>query len=170
MIIKKSQTVFVSLMTAAFFMGGASNVYAASACEGHSKMTAEQQHALPVAEAEGHMLMLLQDSGPMQSTGVIGNGTATDRGMNRLFQGNGEGQGYHTLKTDEGTVVVQWSGTVNTVLKDNIPNTSFQGNWEVIKGTGKFLNMEGQGDYTGYFTSENTRVINWKGTCTLATN
>lgn len=168
MIMKKSYT-FLSLMTA-LCMTSAANVYAESPCEGHSKMTAEQQHVLPVIEADGHMLMLLQDAGPMQSTGVIGNGTATDRGMNRLFQGNGEGQGYHTLSTEEGTVVVQWTGTVNTVMNDNIPNTSFTGTWHVIKGSGKFLNMEGRGIYDGYFTSETTRVINWKGTCSLAAN
>lgn len=170
MIMKKTQTLLVPVMTAALFIGSAANVYAGSPCEGHSKMTAEQQHVLPVTEADGHMLMLLQDSGPMKSVGVIGNGTATDRGMNRLFQGNGEGQGYHTLKTDEGSVVVQWQGTVSTVLKNDVPNTSFEGTWEVIKGSGKFVNMEGHGNYDGYFTSEKTRVINWKGTCALATN
>ena len=167
---KKSHTLFVSLMTAALTMTSTANVYASSACEGSSTMTTEQQHVLPVAQADGHMVMLLQDSGPMQSKGVIGNGTATDQGMNRLFQGNGEGQGYHTLNTDEGTVVVKWTGTVNTVMNDNTPNTSFQGSWEVLKGTGKFVNMEGQGVYDGYFTSANTRVINWKGSCALASN
>lgn len=170
MIMKKSQTLFVPMMTAALLMGSAASVYAGSACEGQSKMTAEQQHVLPVAEADGHMLMLLQDSGPMESKGVIGNGTAIDRGMNRLFQGNGEGQGFYTLKTNDGTAVVQWQGTVRTVMKEDMPNTSFTGTWEVIKGSGKFLNMEGQGGYDGYFTSEKTRVINWKGTCALATN
>jgi len=170
MIMKQSHMLWLPVMTASLFMVGAANVYAASPCEGQSTMTAEQQHVLPVEEADGHMLMLLQDSGPMQSKGVIGNGTATDRGMNRLFQGNGEGQGYHTLSTDEGTVVVKWEGTVSTVLKDNIPNTSFTGTWEVLKGSGKFVDMEGQGSYNGYFTSETTRVINWKGTCSLASN
>lgn len=167
---KTSQTLFIPIVTAVLFMASAANIYASSHCEGQSRMTAEQQHVLPVTEADGHMLMLLQDSGPMKSVGVIGNGTATDRGMNRLFQGNGEGQGYHTLKTDEGTVVVQWQGTVTTVMNDDRPSTSFTGTWQVIKGSGKFLNMEGQGNYDGYFTSEETRVINWKGTCRLATN
>lgn len=170
MFMKKSQTLLISLITASLYMGSAANAYAGSSCEGHSAMTAEQQYVLPVTEAQGHMLMLLQDSGPMESEGVIGNGTATDRGMDRLFQGNGEGQGYYTIKTDEGNVVVKWLGTVSTVLKGNIPNTSFKGTWEVLKGSGKFLNMKGQGDYDGYFTSEKTRVINWKGTCTLASN
>lgn len=168
MMMKKSQTLFVSMMTAAFFMSSAPNVYAGSPCEGSSNMTAEQQHVLPVTEADGHILMLSQDSGPMKSVGMIGNGTATDRGMNRLFQGNGEGQGYHTLKTDEGTVVVQWLGTVKTTLKDDRPNTTFEGNWEIIKGSGKFQDSKGQGSYNGYFTSETTRVVNWKGTCSLA--
>lgn len=169
MIMKQSQRILLPAISAALLMGSTA-VYADSPCEGHSKMTAEQQHVLPVAEADGHMLMLLQDSGPMMSEGVIGNGTATDRGMNRLFQGNGEGQGYHTLSTDEGTVVVKWEGTVSTVVKDNVPNTSFEGSWEVLKGSGKFVGMEGHGNYDGYFTSENTRVINWKGTCALASN
>ncbi len=167
---QNTQKLFVTVMTTALFMGSAVNVYAGSPCEGQSKMTAEQQHVLAVQEADGHILMLLQDAGPMESTGVIGDGTATDRGMNRLFHGNGEGQGYHTLKTDEGNVVVQWQGTVSTIMKDNVPNTSFKGTWEDIKGSGKFLDMKGEGDYDGYFTSENTRVINWKGKCELAKN
>lgn len=167
---KKSKTLLVQIMSLVLFMGGTATVYAGSPCEGHSKMTAEQQYVLPVIEADGHMLMLVQDTGPMKSEGVIGDGTATDRGMSRLFQGNGEGQGYHTLKTNDGNVVVQWQGTVSTVMKADVPNTSFKGTWEVIKGSGKFLNMEGQGHYDGYFTSEKTRVINWKGTCKLATN
>lgn len=170
MSMKKYHTLLTSVLATTLFMGSAANVYAGSACKGHSTMTAEQQYALPVTQADGHMVMLLQDAGPMESTGVIGNGTALDQGMNRLFQGNGEGQGYHTLSTDEGTVVVQWAGTVNTVMKDNIPNTSFKGTWQVIQGSGKFLNMDGHGDYNGYFTSEKTRIINWKGTCSLATN
>lgn len=166
---KKSHTKFVSMMTTALALCTAANVYASSACEGSSKMTTDQQHVLPVAHADGHMLMLLEDSGPMQSK-FLGNGTATDQGMNRLFQGNGEGQGYQTIVTDEGTVVVEWTGTVSTVIKDNTPNTSFEGSWEVIQGSGKFVNMEGQGVYDGYLTSETTRVINWKGTCALASN
>lgn len=170
MIMQNTQKLLVPMMTAALFMASAASVYAGSPCEGQSKMTAEQQHVLPVQEADGHMLMLSQDAGPMESKGVIGDGMATDRGINRLFQGSGEGQGYHTLKTDEGNVVVQWQGTVSTVMKDDVPNTSFKGTWEVIKGSGKFLNMEGQGDYDGYFTSEKTRVVNWKGTCKLASN
>lgn len=170
MIMKKTHTLWLPVMTASLFMFSASVVYAGSPCEGHSTMTAEQQHVLPVNEAEGHMLMLLQDSGPMKSTGVIGNGTATDRGMNRLFHGNGEGQGYHTLSTDEGSVVVKWEGTVSTILIDNTPNTSFTGTWEVLQGSGKFIDMQGQGSYNGYFTSETTRVINWEGTCSLAAN
>lgn len=167
---KNTQKLLVPVMTATLFLGSTAIVYAGSSCEGQSNMTAEQQHVLPVQEADGHMLMLLQDAGPMASKGVIGDGTATDRGMNRLFHGNGEGQGYYTLKTDEGNVVVQWQGTVSTVMKDDVPNTSFKGTWEVLKGSGKFLNMEGQGDYDGYFTSEKTRVINWKGTCDLASS
>lgn len=167
---KKSHIALISLMSASLYMGGVASAFAGTACQGHSKMTSEQQHVLPVSEADGHILMLSQDSGPMESIGVIGNGTATDRGMNRLFQGNGEGQGYHTLNTKDGAVVVQWSGTVKTIIKDNIPNTSFKGTWEIIHGSGKFQNMEGYGDYDGYFTSETTRVINWKGTCTLASN
>ncbi len=170
MMMRKSQTLLAPMMSAIFFIGSASNAYADLPCEGTSNMTAEQQHVLPVTEADGHILMLSQDSGPMNSVGMIGNGTATDRGMNRLFKGNGEGQGYHTLKTNEGTVVVQWLGTVKTTIKDDRPNTTFEGNWEIINGSGKFKNSEGRGSYNGYFTSETTRVINWKGTCSLATN
>lgn len=165
---KLSKLLVISITSSTLFVTASASLYAASMCEGQSNMTAEQQHALPVNEANGHMLLLMQDSGPMKSTGLFGDGSATDQGMNRLYQGNGEGQGYYTIKTDEGTSVAQWQGTVSTVVKDGVPNTSFKGTWKLISGSGKFENIKGRGVYDGYFTSESTRVINWKGTCTLA--
>lgn len=139
-------------------------------CEGSSTMTVEKQEAMPVSSSEGHLLLLTQDSGPVTSTGIFTSGTATDQNIHQLYQGNGHGHGFYTINTDEGNIVAKWEGYVKTVMAEGQPNISFKGKWEFASGTGKFNNIKGNGVYDGYFTSANTRVVNWKGLCILAQN
>lgn len=166
---KSSQTPFISIAALVLFVGTSLNVYAESnSCAGSSTMTVEQQNAMLIAAADGHMVLLTQDAGPVESTGIFESGTAIDQNVHQLYQGNGNGYGYYTVTTDQGTAVAKWSGTVNTIIKDGNPFTSFKGKWEFANGSGKFQDITGGGVYDGYFTSASTRVVNWKGQCILA--
>jgi len=166
---KLSQSRFISIVALGLCASTSLNVYADSnSCAGSSNMTVEKQSAMQIESADGHMLLLSRDSGPLESEGLFAGGTAIDQNVNQLHQGNGNGYGYYTVVTDEGTAVAKWKGTVSTVMKDGNPITSFKGKWDFADGSGKFQNIKGGGVYDGYFTSATTRVINWKGQCILA--
>ena len=166
---KSTQSRFTYIAALTLFTCISLNSHAESnSCAGSSTMTVEKQDAMPVLAADGHMVLLTQDAGPVESTGIFERGTAIDQNVHQLHQGNGNGYGYYTVTTSAGTAVAKWNGTVSTVVKDGTPMTSFKGKWEFANGSGKFQNIKGHGVYDGYFTSATTRVVNWKGSCILA--
>ena len=91
-------------------------------------------------------------------------GTAINKDIADLFQGNGPHSGYVTLSKDGSETVNKWHGAVTTTLnKDGTPNTTMKGEWQTIRGTGKYQNAEGSGTYQGYFTSQKDYVVDWSG-------
>lgn len=119
-----------------------------------------------VPPAEGHLLALGEVAGTNKGTDGSGymDGAAVDnREIVQLFQGNGFHSGYYTMSKDGNTTTAFWKGDVTTVMKDNVPNTSFKGTWEYVNGTGKFAGIKGKGKYTGYFTSKTTYNVDWDG-------
>jgi hypothetical protein len=52
-------------------------------------------------------------------------------------------------------------------MKDGQPMTSFSGTWKKLSGTGKYEGIQGQGTYSGHFTSQTEYVVDWRGQATL---
>lgn len=130
-----------------------------------------KEDVLPIAEANGHVLLLEEFQGTNQDTGGNGyfEGARVDnKDVADLYQGNGPHRGYITLSKGADEVVAKWSGEVSTTMsKDGKPLTSFKGTWDYIAGTGHYAGINGSGRYSGHFTSKTAYVVDWKGRYTL---
>jgi hypothetical protein len=126
-----------------------------------------EQHPLPVADAEGHALLLGRVQGVNRSTGptrYMDQGMVTSLEFGDLVQGNGSHQGYITFSQGGDTVISKWSGTVTTTLApDKTPMTSFAGTWTKLKGTGRYEAITGKGTYKGHFISQTEYICDWSG-------
>lgn len=136
-------------------------------CAGSSELSNVQQVVMPIPHTEGHMLMISEDHGSVDTISMFADAVAVDHAINQLDHGNGHGSGYFSLETEDGAAVSKWKGSVKTLMKDGLPVVGYKGTWRFISGTGKFTGISGMGTYHGYFTAENTRIIHWKGTCIL---
>lgn len=119
-----------------------------------------------VPPAEGHLLALGEVAGTNKGTdgsGYMDGAAVMNREIVQLFQGNGFHSGYYTMTKDNSSTTAFWKGEVTTVMKDNVPNTSFKGTWEYVNGTGKYAGIKGKGKYSGYFTSQTTYNVDWNG-------
>jgi len=142
------------------------NVCAESGNIGGNSALTNNQDAMQIANADGHMLMVAKGKGTLKSTGstsFMDGANVDNQEVAQLFQGNGQDAGYYTVSNNDGSTVAKWNGTVSTVMKDGNPMTSFKGKWEYVGGSGKYQHIKGNGDFTGYFTSATESVINWKG-------
>lgn len=165
---KSSNHFIVSTLTATLLACAAFNVHAdtqqisGTVTGGYTK-----QQPVPIANADGNVLMLNEYQGTNKSAGgnsFMDGASVTNQEIAQLFQGNGDEAGYITFSKDDGLTVAKWNGHITTVMKDGNPMTTFKGKWEYASGTGKYAGIKGKGDYNGYFTSQTNYVIDWKGT------
>ncbi|MBI2993225.1 MAG: hypothetical protein HYY48_03500 [Gammaproteobacteria bacterium] len=134
---------------------------------GQFSVTYAKQEALPISDAEGHMLILGEAHGRnvgKNGSDYMDGGTVINKEIADLFQGNGPHSGYVTMSKDGSDSVSKWQGEVTTTLnQDGTPNTTFKGSWEAASGTGKYQGVKGNGTYQGYFTSQTDYVVDWNG-------
>ena len=130
-------------------------------------MKVGQQHALPVADQAGPILLLTQSAGTNRSTGsseYMNGAQVTNREIADLTQGNGPHQGYITEVKGADTTVTRYQGKVVTTLgPDQKPATSFQGTWTKLSGTGKYQGVTGSGSYKGRMISPTDYTVEWTG-------
>lgn len=130
-----------------------------------------QQHALPVADAAGPVLLANEAKGTNSNTGrtdYMNGATATLVEIADLTQGNGAHQGYVTFSKDGERSVNRWNGKVTTTLSaDNQPVTTFEGTWTKIGGTGRYDGVTGSGRYKGRMLSATEFVVEWNGDLNL---
>ena len=130
-----------------------------------------QQHALPVADAAGPVLLASEAKGTNSNTGrtdYMHGATATLVEIADLTQGNGAHQGYVTFLKDGERTVNRWNGKVTTTLSsDNQPVTTFEGTWTKIGGTGRYDGVTGSGRYKGRMLSPTEFVVDWNGDLNL---
>jgi hypothetical protein len=130
-------------------------------------MKVGKQHALPVADQSGPVLLLTQSSGTGRSTGpteFMNGARVVNREIADLTQGNGPHQGYITEIKGADTTVTSYRGKVVTTLgPDQKPQTSFQGTWSKVSGTGKFQGVTGSGRYQGRMLSPTDYTIEYSG-------
>ncbi|HEY7634497.1 MAG TPA: hypothetical protein VH763_03070 [Gemmatimonadales bacterium] len=130
-------------------------------------MKVAQQHALPVGDQTGPILLLTQSAGTNRSTGsseYMDGAQVINREIADLTQGNGPHQGYVTQIKGADTSVTRWQGKVTTTLgSDQKPATSVEGTWTKVSGTGKYQGVTGAGKYKGRMLSQSEYTIEWSG-------
>lgn len=124
-------------------------------------MSYSQQHPLPVADADGHIVIANEAKGTNRSTGPTpyeDGADVTIAELADLTQGNGSHQGYVTKSQNGNVTIDKWSGTVKTVLgPDHQPVTTFGGTWTAVKGE------QGHGTYKGQMTGQTSYTVDWEG-------
>ncbi len=160
---------FVALSACALTSGQA--IAEGGKISGSGTLSYTKQEALPVAEANGHLLLLGELRGSNKNTDnkdFMDGAEVTNREIAQLFQGNGPQSGYYTLSKDGNTTVALWKGEVTTVMAaDGTPQTSFNGTWDYVAGTGKYDGIKGKGEYHGHFTSKTSYAVDWSGEYSL---
>ena len=130
-----------------------------------------QQHALPVSDAAGPVLLLNQSAGTNRNTGrsdYMAGGEVINREIAELTRGNGPHQGYITDAKGADTTVTRYEGQVTTTLgPDQKPATRFEGKWTKVSGTGKYEGVAGNGTYTGRVLSPTEYTVEWRGDIVL---
>jgi hypothetical protein len=134
---------------------------------GAFSMQVGQQHASPVTDGAGPVLLLTESSGTSRSTGpteYMDGARVISREIADLTQGNGPHQGYITEILGADTSVTRYQGkVVTTPGPDQKPRTSFQGTWSKVSGTGKYAGVSGAGSYKGRMLSQNEYTVEYVG-------
>ena len=155
-----------SLLTLVF---GPATVFAEEATPISGNYTAiyAMQKALPVPDAKGHVLMLVETQATNKNTGptdFMEDAKVINREIRDLVQGNGPHNGYITFTDNDGKITAKWDGDVKTTLtKDGQPRTTFNGDWTWSKATGRYAKYTASGTYTGHVPSPDKVYIEWEG-------
>ena len=80
-------------------------------------------------------------AGGSVSGGLIGSFTYTEEGKADFCLSHGTNEGFMTVVTDDGTLVIEFKG--ETDLREVL------GEWELKSGTGDYARLEGDGTYSG---------------------
>ena len=141
---------------------------------GGAELTYARQQVIDVPGAPGHQLSAGETRGTNRNTGptdYFADAQVINAEIGDLTQGNGWNQGYYTMAKGADTVVAKWSGKVMTTMTpEGQPNTTFNGKWSYVHGTGRYAGIRGSGAYTGQFVAQDRYVVSWKGSYTQAKN
>lgn len=150
-----------------------SMVVAAGAQEGKvtGKLSCEKPDVNTVESAGdvgGHMFMLQKTKCTWPTPVVVaGNktGATTDVAIGEMRAGKGTQHGYSSSVMDNGdTTVVRYEGTLQT-NKDG--SATLSGKWRYVRGTGKFVGIEGNGTYKGSGAADGSATADIDGHYTL---
>jgi hypothetical protein len=140
---------------------------------GRFTMKYSQQHAFPVSDAAGPVLLANEAKGTNSNTGrtdYMSGAGATNIEIADLTQGNGPHQGYVTFAKNGEKTVNRWNGRITTKLSDDKkPITTFEGTWTKVEGTGRYEGVSGNGRYKGRMLSPTEYVVDWEGELSLKT-
>jgi len=121
------------LTALAFVLGMAASEAQAqvNAMSGKATIKYSKKEVVPVGDAEGHILLLSEASGPNVNTGkwdFMSGATASSRSTSDLTKGNGTQTGYFILSQGTNQTVAKYTGTVKTILlPEGKPMTSLAG-------------------------------------------
>jgi len=119
-------------------------------------------------DAAGRAAFIGESKGKNRSTGAaefMNGAEISTADTANLVDGTGPHYGSITMSKGGDRVVYAWKGQVTTELAaDKQPNSTFQGTWKTLSGSGVYGRVSGQGTYKGRFTSATASVIEWEGT------
>ena len=134
---------------------------------GEIKAVYTKQDTTAVGDTERHMLSFAVSEGANVSTAeheFMDGAQTVNFSFSDLAGGNGPHQGYVKFTKNGDSAFAKWKGKVTTTLSaEDTPVTTFEGTTTWIKGTGKFVNIQGTGAYKGGFTSKTEYAVAWEG-------
>ncbi len=134
---------------------------------GEMALTQTNQNKVEVGDVENHAMNLTQYEGTNASVGeqeMMDGAQVVNLSFGDLVKGNGTHQGYVKLTSGDDTTFAGWEGIVTAVVsEEGTPHITVKGTFSWIKGTGGFENIQGNGTYSGEFTSETTLKVEWEG-------
>jgi len=161
--------VLTVLLMAVLFIAGQADAQTKNA--GKMTMTYTKIDSFVVADTENHSMILGESKGTNASAGE---NAFMDGAENIIYSyadltmGSGLNMGYNTFTKGDDMVIVKWKGEVKaTMTEEGIPNITFSGTFEYIKGAGQYENITGSGTFKGQFTSDTEYVVDWEGEYTL---
>ncbi len=84
-----------------------------------------------------------------------------------MVQGNGTHSGQATFTDGTCTIVKRFTGATSTKMVKGNPESTFEGKWMVIRGTGAYAAATGNGTYKGRFETAAKYSVTWKGTISM---
>ena len=119
-----------------------------------------------IVDVDGHLMSLRKAEGVNKSSGegaFLNDARMVNISFDDLVMGNGPHQGYSITEKDGDKGVTKWQGKIETKMQDGKPVTTFEGTFSFISGSGTLEKVVGGGGtYKGYFTSENSYVVDWE--------
>mgnify|MGYP007042395568 CR=1 FL=1 len=120
-----------------------------------------------VDKEEDHYLCLYRFEGTNHSTGqtsFMHLATVTHCLFADVIKRTGPIQGYTSLSSQEGNVVLKWRGQWTTTQSpDDSSLMIFEGTFSILRGTGQYANVEGTGIFKGKMTAPIVLVAEWEG-------
>ncbi len=168
---KHSMTLLISVVLV--FAIGISSLMAQQNIKVAGKFTSSQTRmdSSAIGDAEGHVFSLTEYKGTNVSTGeykFMDGAQIFNVSFADLLKGNGPQQGYIEFSQKDDRTYAKWEGRVTTTLSaEDTPIIAFEGTFSWIKGTGQFENIQGNGTYSGQFTSKTTYTCDWAGEYTI---
>lgn len=166
--LEPSKVVTFHLCIALILIFGAtvSNAQEMTAISGTITSVATEQGPVEIGDTEGHAVNFMKSEGTNENTGeqdFMAGASVINISYSDLVNGNGTHQGYVTFSKGDDSAIAKWKGAVTTtVTADTVSNTTFEGTFTYIHGTGKYANINGGGSYKGRFTSETEYTAEWE--------
>lgn len=127
---------------------------------------ARVQSAVSLSDIPGHQIQVAEITGSQRSTHQNWNHAGlTYWGIADLVNGNGTQRGYYVNERADGDRDCgTFEGRVTTIQGQ----TTLEGTWQTVTGTGKFTGVKAGGTYQGRMTSPGEIEMTWEGHYELA--
>lgn len=124
------------------------------------------QSAISLSDTPGHQLQVAEITGSQRSNDDNWNNAGLVYwGVLDLVEGSGTQRGYYVNQRANGDRDCgTFEGKVITVQGQ----TTLEGTWQAVTGTGKFAGVKAEGTYQGRMTSLNEVEMSWEGRYELA--
>lgn len=127
---------------------------------------ARVQSAVSLSDIPGHQIQVAEITGSQRSTDQNWNHAGlTYWGIADLVNGNGTQRGYYVNERADGDRDCgTFEGRVTTIQGQ----TTLEGTWQTVTGTGKFTGVKAGGTYQGRMTLPGEIEMTWEGHYELA--
>jgi hypothetical protein len=124
------------------------------------------QTAVSLTDTPGHEIQVAEIRGSQRSTDENWNGAGlTYWGVADIVNGNGIQKGYYVNERADGD---RDCGTFEGKVTTAQGQTTIEGTWQTVTGTGKFTGVKAGGTYKGRMTSPTDIEMTWDGHYELA--